>query len=194
ALIGGFNYISRECGESAPYSSVFLPDLNQPVKEYAPFAADLERLVSRPGAWSFTLIAASGALEPEYPEHLHFGAGGKRGDETFDGDDLLVKDMETYRQLYDDVSRLVKEEMGLVTDHQRRYDTSNRRMVQRHINAPEANHVVLRLEWDKILWDPRRMMLAVNLARSIKRVIEGKELDPPASLKVKDIGYKGYDI
>lgn len=194
ALIGGFNYISRECGESSPYSSVFLPDLNNPVKEYAPFAADLERLVSRPGSWSFTLIAASGALEPEYPEHLHFGVGGKRGDETFEGEDLLVKDMETYRELYDDISRAVKEEMDLVTDHQRRYDTSNKRMVQRQINAPGANHVVLRLEWDKILWDPRRIALAVSLARSMKKVIEGKELDPPPSLKVKDIGYNGYDI
>ena len=102
--------------------------------------------------------------------------------------------METYRELYDDISKAVKEELDLATDHQRRYDTSNKRMVLRQIDAPEANHVILRLEWDKILWDPRRMMLAVNLAGSIKKVIEGKELDPPASLKVKDIGYQGYDI
>lgn len=194
ALIGGFNYISRELGEAAPYSSVFIPDPEEPVEEYASFAADLEKLMSRPGAWSFTILVASGALEPEYPEHLHFGIGGKKGDERFEGENLLVKDLTTYRELYEEISRVVKAEMDLNTSHQRRYDTSNKRMVLRQINAPGANHVVLRIEWDKVLWDPRRILLACMIAKSIKKIIEGKELDPPAILKKKDIGYNGYDL
>ncbi len=194
ALIGGFNYISREIGTPYPYLSVFSPDLENPVAEYAPFAADLEKLVSRPGAWSFTLLVSSGALEPEYPEHMHFGIGGKKGDESFEGENLLVKDTETYRRLYDDIAKVMKEELDLNVEHQRHFDTSNKRLVLRQINAPEANHVILRIEWDKILWDTRRMLLARNLAAAIRRVIEGKELDPPESLKIKAIGYDGYDL
>ncbi len=137
---------------------------------------------------------ASGALEPEYPEHLHFGAGGKKGDETLDAENLLISDKETYRKIYNEISAAVKEEFDLTTEHQRRYDTSNPRMVLREINAPEANHIVLRIEWHKILWDERRILLAKTIARVLKKEIEGRELDPPAALKTKDIGYSGYPL
>lgn len=194
ALLGNCNYISREIGSSAPFQSVFIhyPD-NEP-DEYEEFAADLEKLASRPGAWTLTLLVASGALEPEYPEHLHFGAGGKKGDETLNAENLLINDKETYWMLYEEMARVMKEELDLTSEHQRRYDTSNKNMILRKINAPEANHIVLRIEWHKILWDERRIVLASNLAQVLKKIIEGKELDPPAILKKKDIGFDGYDI
>ncbi len=194
ALIGGFNYISREVGPSTPYQSVFIHNPDDEADEYKGFAADLEKLASRPGAWTLTLLVSSGALEPEYPEHLHFSAGGKKGDETLDGDNLLISDKETYRQIYAEMSRVMKDELGLVCEHQRRHDTSNKRNILRQINAPEANHIVLRIEWHKVLWDERRMVLASNIARVMKRIVEGAELNPHPSLKKKDIGYDGYDL
>ncbi len=194
ALIGGFNYISREVGQTAPYQSVFINNPDDQAEEYAPFAADLEELASRSGAWTLTLLVASGAMEPEYPEHLHFGVGGKKGDDSLNGPDLLVSDKDTYSRLYDEISQAVSKELQLTSEHQRRHNTSSRNIILRNINAPQANHVVLRIEWHKILWDERRMQLALTLARAVKKVLEGKELDPPASLKQKAIGYDGYDI
>lgn len=192
ALIGNFNYISREIGATVPWRSVFIHNPDNEPEEYKGFAADLEKLASCPGAWTLTMLVASGALEPEYPEQLHFGAGGKKGDETLDGENLLIRDKETYRQIYEEMSKVMKEELDLDTEHQRRYDTSNNRMVLREIDAPEANHIVLRIEWHKVLWDERRMLLATNIARVMKKIVEGAELDPPAILKKKDIGYTGY--
>ncbi len=194
ALIGNFNYISRETGSSAPYQSVFIHNPDNEPDEYAGFAADLEKLASRPGAWTMTLLVASGALEPEYPEQIHFGAGGRRGDETLDGENLLVSDLETYRRLYHEMAKVMKDELDLDTEHQRRYDTSNKNMILRKINAPHANHVVLRLEWHRVLWDDRRVVFATRLAQVIKKVIEGEEPEVPAVLKKKDIGYDGYAI
>lgn len=194
AMIGGFNYISRELGASIPYQSVFVPALDDEPDEYKDFAADLEKFASRRGAWTVTLLVASGALEPEYPEQLHFAAGGRKGDETLDGEDLLVSDKETYCKIYNELSEVLKEELDLTCEHQRRHDTSSKRMVLRRINAPEANHIVLRIEWNKVLWNERRILLATYIARTLKKTIEGVELDPPAMLKKKDIGYLGYDI
>lgn len=194
ALIGGFNYISRELGPSCPYQSVFVHNPDEEPEEYAPFAADLEKLASRQGAWTLTLLVSSGALEPEYPEHLHFGAGGKKGHENLEDDNLLIQDKATYTRIYEEISTVVKREFGLHTEHQRRYDTSNKRIILREINTPEANHIVLRIEWDKLLWDGRRILLATEIARALKKVIEGKELVPPDVLRKKDIGYAGYDI
>lgn len=194
ALIGGFNYISREIGPSTPYQSVFVNNPDNEADEYKPFKDDLEKLASRPGAWTLTLLVASGALEPEYPEHLHFSAGGKKGDETLDGDGLLISDRETYRQIYAEMSRVMKDELDLTCEHQRRHDTSNKRNILRQLNAPEANHIVLRIEWHKVLWDERRMVLATNIARVMKQVVEGAELETPAILKKKDLGYNGYGL
>lgn len=194
ALIGNFNYISREAGSVAPYQSVFIHNPDNEPEEYKGFASDLEKLASRPGAWTLTLLTASGALEPEYPEQLHFGVGGKRGDETLNGENLLISDKETYQRLFKEMSKVMKEEFDIDTEHQRRYDTSNKNMILRKINAPKANHIVLRIEWHKLLWDERRILLATNIARVMKNIIEGEELNPPASLKIKAIGFDGYDI
>ena len=194
ALIGGFNYISREIGPTAIYQSVLIHNPEDEPEEYKPFAEDLERLASRPGAWTLTLLVASGALEPEYPEHLHFGAGGKKGDETLNAENLLIKDKETYQELYDEMSRVMHTELQLTCEHQRRYDTSNKRIILREISAPEANHIVLRIEWNKILWDENRMVLGATIARVMKKIIEGAELDPPEVMKKKDIGFAGYGL
>lgn len=194
ALIGNFNYISREVGSVAPYQSVYIHNPDNEPEEYAGFAADLERLASRPGAWTLTLLVASGAMEPEYPDQIHFAAGGKRGDETLNGENLLINDKETYRKIYEEMSRVMKEQHGLSTDHQRYHDSANKNLIMRKINAPGANHIVLRIDWNKLLWDERRILLATNIARVTKRVIEGVEIDPPASIMKKDIGYDGYDI
>lgn len=194
ALIGGFNYISREIGPTAIYQSVLIHNPEDEPEEYKPFAEDLERLASRPGAWTLTLLVASGALEPEYPEHLHFGAGGKKGDETLNAENLLIKDKETYQELYDEMSRVMHTELQLTCEHQRRYDTSNKRIILREISAPEANHIVLRIEWNKILWDENRMVLGATIARVMKKIIEGAELDPPEVIKKKDIGFAGYGL
>lgn len=194
ALIGNFNFISREIGSTAPYQSVFIHNPEDEPEEYEGFVADFEKLASRPGAWTLTLLVASGALEPEYPEQLHFSVGGKKGDETLDGENLLISDKETYRRLYEEMARVMKEELDLNSDHQRYHNTSNKNIFLRKIDAPGANHVVLRIEWNKILWDDRRILLATNIARVMKKIIEGSDLVPPDQLKKKDIGYDGYDI
>lgn len=90
---------------------MFVHNPDDEPEEYAGFAADLAMLASRPGAWTVTLLVASGALEPEYPEHIHFGAGGRKGDESLDGADLLVTDKETYSRLYAEMSDVLKREL-----------------------------------------------------------------------------------
>ncbi|MDE6754820.1 MAG: hypothetical protein K2J82_09460 [Muribaculaceae bacterium] len=44
----------------------------------------------------------------------------------------------------------------------------------------------------KMATDERRILLATNIACVMKKIVEGAELDPPAILKKKDIGYRGY--
>lgn len=192
ALIGGFNYISREIGDRSIYSSYFAPDdetLQQ--QEFKDYNADLNSLLSRPGSWSVTILVSSGALEPVLPAQLHFGIGGAKG-QGFDMDHPLVKDIDTYRKLYDLVSTEAKEQLQLDTDHQAYHATNNKRLIFRLPDAADSNNVVLRIEWHKMLWDTRRMVLCRLLAEAISKTIEGRPLPDNPKLKEKQIGFDDY--
>ena len=64
ALIGGFNYISREIGELRPYRSYYTFDDRYTHEEnLALYMEDLENLTSRKGSWTLTSLVASGALD-----------------------------------------------------------------------------------------------------------------------------------
>lgn len=195
SLFGGFNYISREEGEREPYKSVFIDNLSDRAPEYEAFADDLKDLVNRhPGGWTFTILVASGSNEPEYPTHLHFDAGGPKGQDNIDitDENTLVKDMETYRKLYHDAEKELDRRLGLKIDHQRYHSSANPRIIYRVEKLSDSNHVVIRLEWNKILWDENRMALCKTLAELISRNILGKELPDNPILKTKSIGYDDY--
>ena len=64
ALMGGFNYISREIGKRAPTSTYYTFDNTTDAPNLPEFVADLETLLNRPKGWGITILSASGALEP----------------------------------------------------------------------------------------------------------------------------------
>lgn len=87
AKIGGFNYISRETGETRPYRSFFTYSATSPLPGQQEFMKDIETLSAKEGSWVITMLAASGANEPEYPTQIHFCYGGAKGDEGFGAPD-----------------------------------------------------------------------------------------------------------
>jgi hypothetical protein len=109
------------------------------------------------------------------------------------GDGLYVKDSERYTKLYQYVATSVKERLGYETDHQKYRVLANpRKFYNRH--QFKSNNVVLRIEWNKILWNPNRILLADIIARGIWESIIGTLMpDPNPILKKKDTGYTGYN-
>ena len=195
ALIGGFNYISRETGNRAVSKSYFWHDTPESVPDLSEFIDDLKELLSRPEAWSITTLVASGAPEPEYPTQIHFQIGGKKGDTAMGGDGLFVKDIERYTTLYNSLSERMEKEFGLTSDHQQYHDTSSPRNFLHKGYFANDNNVIIRIEWDKILWSPQRILLAKAFAEEIWDSIIGKHIpSPPSILTVKDIGFEGYSF
>ncbi|MDE6338431.1 MAG: ion transporter, partial [Muribaculaceae bacterium] len=190
AMIGGFNYISREVGDRSMSLSYYLPPAAViSNNEYKQFCDDLTILLSRECAWSLTFLVSSGALEPKLPTELHFNIGGAIGEE-FDMKDSLVKDIDTYKKIYETISSLVYSKFGLRSDHQKFHSSDNPRLLHRLIKAPNGNNIVLRIEWDKILWNPNRMLLAQIIAQVLSEVIVGKSLPDIPELKLKKIGFE----
>ncbi len=192
AAIGGFNYISREVADRATYISYLSADNPDSLPGLPEFLSDLDILLTRPDAWSIFVCSASGQLEPEYPTQLHFEIGGNKGDTAMGGENLYVKDSERYKAMFDIISATVKERLGFETDHQKYHVINNPRKFFRNHPYP-SNNVVLRIEWDKALWNPNRILLADLIARGIWEGIKGEPMpDPHPTLKAKAIGYDGY--
>ena len=192
ALLGGFNYISREIGELRPYRSYYsFEDINH--EENLPlYMEDLERLTSREGSWTITFLVASGALEPAYPTIFHFSAGGAKGDERFEGENLMVKNLKAYRAFYEDVTAQLEKEFSMTSDHQRYHNVASPNIFARKFRKGKGseNNFILRVAWSACLWDSRRIAIAKTIADTINRHFESdvtKEYN--TDLKVKKSGF-----
>ena len=192
AWIGGFNYISREVGELRPYKSYYsFEDINHE-ENLSLYMEDLEKLTSREGSWTLTILAASGANEPTYPTVFHFSAGGAKGDERFEGDNLIVKDMQAYRSFYGDVAAVLEKEFNMTSDHQRYHSVNSPDIFARKYEVGKGcdNNIVLRVAWSACLWDSRRIAIAKTIADVLNKHFESdavKEYAP--ELTGKAIGY-----
>ncbi|MDE5749828.1 MAG: ion transporter [Duncaniella sp.] len=194
AYIGGFNYISREVGKRAPYKTFYSFSSVDSVEGLPEYAADLRGLMSREGAWSLTVLVASGALEPPYPTNVHLNIGGKKGDKRTSGDDLFVKDGAVYEAFYNTLTEALARDLDLTIDHQEYHNTHSANHFLRKLSFGEdANHIVMRVEWKHLLWSQKRLLLARDVAESLCLAILGTGLPPVApELKQKAIGYDGY--
>lgn len=193
ALIGGFNYISREIGELRPYRSYYnFVDRESHEENLSEYMSDLEELTSREGSCTLTPLAASGANEPSYPTIFHFSAGGAKGDERFEGDNLIIEDMAAYKAFYDELSAELEQKLNMKSDHQRYHNVSSPNLFARKYEHGKGakNNIILRIAWSAMLWDSRRILIAKIIADALNRHFEAdvaKEYSQ--ELKQKCAGY-----
>lgn len=187
ALIGGFNYLSREKGQQKPYRSYYQFDDEQAIEGLSEYMADLRKLTAQKDAWAITLLAASGANESEHPEQLHFEYGGKKGEDSFASDLASSEDLQ---KLYNAISVSLKEQYGIKTSNQKYHDTSSPRNFYRKIGQP-VNGLMLRIAWSVTCWDYRHIQIAATMAEAIRAgLIPDEPYTIPESLKIKQIGYQ----
>lgn len=194
AYFGGFNYICREIGEQAPYKSYYAFKSVDDVEGLKEYSEDLQKLMGRPGAWSLTILASSGALDPPHPTHIHMNIGGRKGDERTSGEGLFIADSQTYELFYKTLEETLGNNLGLKLDHQKYYNThSPNNFVRKLQFHDDANHIIMRIEWKQLLWSQKRLLLARDIAESVCKAILKTELPPLApELEVKAIGFDGY--
>ena len=186
ALIGGFNYLSREKGQQKPYRSYYLFDDEQAIEGLSEYMADLRKLTAREGAWAITMLAASGANESEYPEQMHFEYGGQKGDDSFASDLAPTEDLQ---KLYNALSIPLREQYGIQIANQKYHDTSSPRNFNRKIGQP-VNGLMLRIAWSVTCWDYRRIQIAATMADIIHHELDSNNMKyRPDNLKQKTIGY-----
>lgn len=196
AKIGGFNYVSRELGETRPYRSFYKFDNENAVEGLAEYMADLNSLTSREDSWVITTLAACGGNEPSYPAKVEFTAGGEKGNESLEQEGLTVQDLARFKTLIDDTEVRLKSEFELESAFQRYHGiglNGHKLYTRKLTNAANINCFAILVAWSVSFWDSRRTAVAKCLAELIAKDIEGRnELSLSAELKRKDCGYDDY--
>lgn len=193
AKIGGFNYLSREIGETRPYRSFYKFDDVHAVEGLSEYMADLNKLTARSDSWVITMLAACGANEPSYPADVEFAAGCKKGGKLLEQTDLTVSDVTRFKALIDDATEHLQNEFKLTTAFQRYHSLGlnpHKLYVHKLDNAAKVNSFSLIVAWRTSYWDARRIAVAKCLADAINRNIattNTNEFDK--DLKVKKCGY-----
>lgn len=193
AMIGGFNYISRELGQTRPYLSYYTykPELNIPGN--TEFMEDMNYLANASDSWVFTLMPSSGQFEPNYPTQFHFGYGLKKGETAFSNPNITLNDTLAFDAFYHSLSDVLENRYSLCADKQKYHNNSNPALFARHLEN-KVNAVSLRVAWSVICWDMRAIKIARDIAECINKEILHLEGNPDVpELKVKDIGYNGYN-
>ena len=191
AKIGGFNYVSREVGETRPYNSFYLYK-NDGTIGREECMADLDRLVDSEDKWVFSILAASGGSEPAYPTQFHFTYGAKKGDETYDDPNITLNDIPSFDALYTEFAALLETDYSLSADRQRYHTNANAAYFARHLEH-KVNAVALRVAWSVTVRDARAIQIAQSLAQSINQNINHTDNPVDPELKIKAIGYEGYN-
>ena len=183
ALIGGFNYISKELetdrDEPVNYFNIEEPkDTNLSL-----FLQDLKSLSSRTGSWVITLASSSSSRASQ----LHFLHGRKKGDIGYgDEQKCTVIDVNTYEAMVQEVAKTMQEKFALSVCQQDFYSLTSRNLAYRIGGGKNTNAFTLRMTYSLTCWDDTRMDKIQVLAEVLKKHLEpGVSLNPPEELKQK---------
>ena len=192
AKIGGFNFVSRELGEVRPYKSFYLASsFDEPGQPE--FMADINELTSRDGAWCVTVLAASGRNEPEYPEVVHIGYGGGRGEAAMDAPNLFIHDIAKAESIFSGIEKMLQEDFAWKVERQKYHKSDNPKVYLRHLpSADTMNAFILRIAWSAFARDPRRIKFAAALSEVLHQELEPEREIDRSELKIKNLGYSDY--
>jgi len=192
AKIGGFNFVSRELGEVRPYKSFYLAaSFDEPGQPE--FMADINELTSREGSWCVTILSASGTNESEYPEVVHIGYGGGRGESALDNPNLFIHDVEKAEAIFSGIEKTLQNDFGWKAERQMRHKSDNSKVYLRHLTSIDIlNAFILRIAWSAMSRDPRRIKMAEAIADVLHNELEPDRPVDRSELKAKNIGYSDY--
>lgn len=181
ALIGGFNYISKEIDRDDDESVSFY-NIDEPVEDenLKLFIDDLRALTSGNNAWAIMPLSCSSTKERK----LHFIHNTKENT----ADRETVNDMDAFAALYEDVRKVMEKEFSMVIGQHEDYTLTNRNIA--YLLNKEVNSFSLRISYDITCWNDDRIDKIYLLASIINKQLLGKTDMPVASeLQEKGIGY-----
>ena len=186
ALIGGFNYISKEVEEDIddPTSFYIIPDKRKG-GSFENYLSDLKRLLAGKNKWTIFLISSETKKEAD----IHFLTTAN----IHTNRSTTILDQDGFDHLYNMVTREMEDTLGIKTDINR-YRPAGPKNVSVIIGGGiETNAFTIRIFSEMMVWDTRYMAVAKTLAEAIDHTLStsnGKQMPDTATLKESGLGYQ----
>lgn len=185
ALIGGFNYISKETETDRDEPTSFYNIDNQ-VEDgnLTLFLDDLRTLTSKAAAWCIVPLSCSSKKS----SILHFVHSRTKGDDSPDSADDTIRDKSTFTSLYDEIKEMMDKHFELKVCQHDDYCLTSRNIAY-HLDKT-VNSFSLRVSYNMTCWDDSRLDKIQIIADTLKKHISKTENAPiPEDLLTKGYGY-----
>lgn len=186
ALIGGFNFISKEIElEVDEPISFYLVDESKPSTYRDEFLKELKSLSNGKDKWTIFLISSE--RESEFGLHFITKANAKtRRDST-------IVDQPEFERLYASISEKLENDFGIKSELDTDYRPAGPKNIAVKIGGGiDTNAFTIRLSSEIAVWDPRYIQICKDMAEVIYKEI-GDETAKTSEEVLKEPGF-GYQL
>lgn len=187
ALIGGFNYISKEIEEDvhSPVSFYLLDD-NLQTSHKENYLSDLKELSKGKTNWTIFLISSE--RESEFGLHFITKANAKTGR------DSTIIDHPEFEKLYATISEKLENDFGIKSELDTEYRPAGTKNIAVKIGGGvDTNAFTIRLSSEIAAWDPRYIQICKEMAEIINVALGGgTAILPGERFKEPGIGYQKF--
>ena len=186
ALIGGFNYISKEVDEDIddPTSFYIISDAKKN-EQLAQYLADIRRLSSDRDHWTIFLVSS----ETKKDADVHFLTCANVHTERTS----TVIDSTGFDRLYKTITADLEDKLGIKADLNQLHPAGPKNAAVIIGGGVDTNAFTIRVFSELIVWDTRYMALAKTLATDIATALSksnGDNMTETAILKESGFGYQ----
>lgn len=184
ALIGGFNFISKEIEADVhePVSYYLIDDENNP-KDRKEYFEDLKKLGGGKDNWTIFLISSE--RKSDFALHFITKANKKTERET------TVIDTSKFNTLFTDISESLSKDFDIKSELDTEYKAAGiNNSAVRMGGGITTNAFTIRVSSELAVWDPRYIAVCKDMAKTINDVIgDPDKAVSDAILKEKGTGY-----
>lgn len=184
ALIGGFNYISKEIEQDVhePQSYYLIADEENPSNRKA-YMEDLRALSKGEDHWTIFIICSD--RQSDYALHFVTAANSKTNRES------TIINRHEFDRLYKTMSEKLEQEFNIKSERDTEYLPSGSNNVSVRIGGGiSTNAFTLRISTELIVWDPRYIAICKDMAAIINNILNDEKASVSDDiLKKKGTGY-----
>lgn len=186
ALIGGFNYISKEIelDRDEPISFFNIDTIDENLKL---FLDDLQSLPLNADSWVIFPVSSSSNRASQ----LHLGHGRLKGNNGFAAEQhSVVIDVKTYEAMYQELASEISKRFALSVCQHDVYPLTDRNIAYHISGGTKVNAFTLRMAYSLTCWDNQRMDKIQFLAETFKKYFEpNMQLPNIEELQAKGFGF-----
>ena len=184
ALIGGFNYISKEIDPTPdePSSYYILPKDNK-TTQFAQYLDDLKRLSDGEDHWTIFFVTSESKKETDV--HFITKANSKTERES------TILDAEGFNRLYEEASKQLRDQFDILSDIDEYKPVGPRNISVMIGGGLTTNTFSIRIYSELMIWDKRYIAIAKCMAEAINVTIgDPEKVTPTELLKQRGLEYQ----